>query len=84
MKPLKKNVLQLKKLKSSIKPSKKNKSINIVYLMPNDQKFNRTVKPLHIGEKTYKDNTFLGIDAYCMSSKSEKVFRLDRILEIRR
>jgi hypothetical protein len=71
-----------KKIKIINKAIKKNKSIDIVYLKPNDHKSSRTIKPFNLGEKTYKDNRFLGIDAYCVQSKSEKVFRLDRILEI--
>jgi ATP-dependent exoDNAse (exonuclease V) alpha subunit len=71
-----------KKIKIINKAIKKNKSIDIVYLKPNDQKSSRTIKPFHIGEKTYKDHKFIGLDAYCVKSKSEKVFRLDRILDI--
>lgn len=73
-----------KKIKIINAAIKKSKSIEIIYLKPNDQKFSRTIKPIHLGEKKYKDNTFLGLDAYCMESKSEKVFRLDRILDINR
>ena len=71
-----------KKIKIINKAIKKNKSIDIVYLKPNDQKSTRTIKPFHLEEKTYKDHKFIGLDAYCVKSKSEKVFRLDRILEI--
>ncbi len=60
----------------------KNCSINIVYLKPNDHKSTRTIKPFYLGEKTYKDKKYLGLDAYCMKDNLDRIFRIDRILEI--
>lgn len=62
---------------------KKNFLLYIVYLKPNDEKSRRIIKPYRLGEYEYKGKTFLGVYAYCLERKEERVFRIDRILELK-
>jgi|DewCreStandDraft_4_1066084.scaffolds.fasta_scaffold02158_7 ATP-dependent exoDNAse (exonuclease V) alpha subunit len=60
-----------------------NKKIEIVYLKKSDEKTRRVIQPIEIGEMVYMDKSFLGLRAYCMKRDDERVFRVDRILEIK-
>lgn len=57
-------------------------TIKIIYLKNNDTKSERQIIPSKIGQMCYMDKDFLGVDAYCMERKEERVFRVDRILKI--
>lgn len=57
--------------------------LDITYLKASDEKSRRIIKPLFVGERIYQSKTFIGVDAYCMKRKEERVFRVDRILEMR-
>ncbi|MFA4889172.1 MAG: WYL domain-containing protein, partial [Candidatus Omnitrophota bacterium] len=57
--------------------------LDIVYLKANDEKSRRRIQPVYVGEKTYQDVTFIGVDAYCLKRKEGRVFRVDRMLEIK-
>ncbi|MCM8774598.1 MAG: AAA family ATPase [Candidatus Omnitrophica bacterium] len=66
-----------------IKEAIKNKCfLEIIYLKTNDEKSTRIIKPIRVGEMTYLDKHFLGLEAYCLSRRDNRVFRVDRILEI--
>lgn len=54
----------------------------ITYLKANDQKSTRTIQPSYVGEMEYKDTTYLGVEAFCMTRNETRVFRVDRILAI--
>jgi len=58
-------------------------SLEIVYLKPNDEKTTRVVRPEVVGEMEYRDKKYLGMRAFCLKRNEERVFRIDRILEIR-
>jgi len=58
------------------------KSLQIVYLRPNDEKSQRTVRPETVGEMEYHDKKYLGMQAFCLKRNAQRVFRVDRILEI--
>lgn len=60
----------------------KNNPLKITYLKPNDEKSNRIIKPRRVGEMTYRDKPFLGVEAFCCDRRDTRVFRVDRILEI--
>jgi len=60
-----------------------NAYLSIVYLKPNDEKSRRVIKPYEVGDFSYNGKTFLGVYAYCNERKEDRVFRIDRILEIR-
>ena len=57
-------------------------ALQIVYLKPNDEKTRRVIKPETVGEMEYRGKTYLGVQAFCMKRNEERVFRIDRILEI--
>jgi ATP-dependent exoDNAse (exonuclease V) alpha subunit len=56
--------------------------LQIVYLKPNDEKTRRVVKPEMVGEMEYRGKRYLGMRAFCTQRNEERVFRIDRILEI--
>ena len=68
-------------IKDAIKTGYK---IEIVYLKTKDEKSKRIIEPYFVGELIYKDKPFLGVEAYCLSRKKTRNFRVDRILEINR
>jgi len=61
---------------------KNKKEIKITYLKANDEKSRRTIKPLKIGKMEFKGKEFLGIKAFDDKRQIERVFRVDRILEM--
>jgi ATP-dependent exoDNAse (exonuclease V) alpha subunit len=67
----------------TIKRAIENKTaLQIVYLKPNDEKTSRIVRPETVGEMEYRGKKYLGMQAFCMKRNAERVFRVDRILEI--
>jgi ATP-dependent exoDNAse (exonuclease V) alpha subunit len=75
--PLNEKISQLKKA------LKKKKDIEILYLKPNGDKTRRVIKPYEVEEMIYADKPFIGVKAYCTLRQDERVFRLERILEIK-
>lgn len=62
----------------------KNKHLmDIVYLKSGDEKSRRSILPKRIGRMEYQGKTYLGLEAYCFNRKDTRVFRVDRILEIK-
>jgi hypothetical protein len=57
-------------------------SLEIVYLKPSDEKTTRVVRPETVGEMEYRGKIYLGMRAFCIKRNEERVFRIDRILEI--
>jgi hypothetical protein len=67
-----------------IKTAIKNKAaLQMVYLKPNDEKTRRVIRPEAVGEMEYRGKNYLGMRAFCMKRNEERVFRIDRILEIK-
>lgn len=60
-----------------------NSYLDIVYLNANDEKTRRIIKPLSVGSKIYLGKPFIGVDAYCLKRGERRVFRVDRMLEVR-
>jgi hypothetical protein len=60
------------------------KNVEIVYLKAKDEKSRRTVLPLFIGDMEYSGHPFLGLTAFCLTSREKRTFNVDRILEISR
>ena len=56
--------------------------LSIVYLKPNDEKSRRIIQPYEVGEFSYNGKNFLGVYAYCYNRGGDRVFRVERILEI--
>jgi len=59
-----------------------NSQVRIVYLKSNDEKSSRLVQPLTMGMMEYKNKKYLGMEAYCTKRQENRIFRIDRILEI--
>ena len=59
------------------------KNLEITYLKATDEKSRRIVKPFSLGNKVYMDTEFLGLDCFCFDRKGARVFRVDRILELK-
>jgi ATP-dependent DNA helicase PIF1 len=67
-----------------IKRAIENKALlEITYLKPNDEKSRRAIRPEAVGEMEYQGRDYLGVLAFCLRRNEERVFRVDRILEIR-
>jgi hypothetical protein len=60
----------------------KNK-LEIVYLKTKDEKSKRTIIPRYVGELEYQGRKFPGLQAFCTSRQDERVFHIERILEMR-
>lgn len=58
-------------------------ALEIVYLKPSDEKTIRVVRPEVVGEMEYRGKKYLGMRAFCLKRNEQRVFRVDRILEIR-
>jgi len=58
--------------------------LKITYLKPNDEKSLREVQPRSIGKMEYREVKYLGFKAYCFKRQDERVFRVDRILKIKK
>ncbi|MDR3425199.1 MAG: AAA family ATPase [Alphaproteobacteria bacterium] len=58
--------------------------LEIVYLKGNDTQTTRTVRPLTLGDESYKGKNFTGMKAFCTLRKEERMFSVARILEIRK
>jgi len=67
-------------MRSAIKQQRK---IEIIYLKNNDVKSRRVITPLLVGEMEYQGKPFNGIEAFCHLRNEKRIFRIDRILEIR-
>ncbi len=57
--------------------------LDIVYLKSTDDKTRRTVIPREVGPMEYAGRPFTGLSAYCLERKDDRVFRVDRILELK-
>ena len=68
-----------------IKEAIKNKTkLQITYLKAQDVKSKRVIMPKYVGEMEYLEKTYLGVEAHCYMRNEDRVFRVDRILEIDR
>jgi ATP-dependent exoDNAse (exonuclease V) alpha subunit len=57
-------------------------AVRIVYLKANDEKSERTIVPYQVGEMDYRGKKFLGVSAFDKKRGEDRVFRIDRILEM--
>jgi ATP-dependent exoDNAse (exonuclease V) alpha subunit len=79
------NKLSLDKKVELIEESLKGKkSLEIIYLKANNEKSQRIVTPTAVGTMTYKDKSYFGMRGFCHKSQEDRVFRVDRILEIKK
>jgi hypothetical protein len=59
------------------------KKLEIVYLKTKDEKSKRTIIPRYAGELEYQGRKFPGLQAFCTRRQDERVFHIERILEMR-
>lgn len=71
---------KLETLKACIENKRK---LEITYLKRKDEKSRRIIKPIQIGQMEYLGKPFLGLRAICDQRMEERVFRVDRILEMK-
>lgn len=60
-----------------------NQDLQIVYLKASDEKTRRIIRPKKVGHLEYQGKTYIGVEAFCHQRQTDRVFRIDRILEIR-
>lgn len=58
--------------------------VEIVYLKANNEKSQRVVTPIVVGDMTYQDKPYVGMKGFCHQSQADRIFRVDRILQIKR
>lgn len=67
-----------------IKRAIENKSnLDIVYLRPNDEKSRRVIRPKRVGKMEYLGKSYVGVEGFCFLRQDDRVFRVDRILEMK-
>jgi hypothetical protein len=59
------------------------KKLDIIYLKAKDEKSKRTIIPTFAGEMEYQGRKFPGLRAFCTRRKGERVFHIERILDIK-
>ncbi len=57
--------------------------IEIVYLKPNDEKSKRVIVPYDVGRFNFQKKSFWGVAAFCEKRQEDRVFRVDRILQMK-
>ncbi|OGR44538.1 MAG: AAA family ATPase [Elusimicrobia bacterium GWA2_61_42] len=57
--------------------------LEITYLKAADEKSRRKIKPLAVGDRSYMNKKFTGLDAECLMRGGRRMFRVDRILELK-
>lgn len=58
-------------------------NIEMTYLKSSDSKTMRTLTPTKVGEMIFKEKKFFGVQGICHTSKSTKVFNVEKILDLR-
>ena len=64
--------------------ARESRPLYITYLKAGDEKSHRRITPIEVGEMEYAGTSFIGVSAMCAMRRAERVFRVDRILEINR
>lgn len=77
------NCLLEDKIEIISKAIKNKTNLEIVYLKTKDERTKRLIAPIFVGEMEYLGKKYLGVSAYCFKREDERVFRVDRILEIK-
>jgi len=57
--------------------------LDIIYLKKNDEKSKRRIKPLIVDECEFKGYKFRALRAFCHKAGEERIFKMERILEIK-
>jgi ATP-dependent DNA helicase PIF1 len=78
-----KNLPPDEKLSIIEKAIKDKRPLEIVYLKTKDEKSRRIILPSFVGELEYNGRKFIGVEAFCTTRKDNRVFHIERILEIK-
>ncbi len=78
-----KNLLAEKKIEIIKNAIKNGSRMEIAYLKSNDEKSKRVILPKKLGKMKYMEKEFLGVIARCLAKNDDRVFRIDRILEMK-
>lgn len=62
---------------------KEKRQLVITYLKAKDEKSQRTILPIRVEEMEYQGFRYLGLEAYCFLRKDNRIFRVEKILEIK-
>jgi len=57
-------------------------ALEVVYLKPGGERSRRVIMPIELGEFEYGGRWFEGVRAFCTSRQEERLFRLDRMVEV--
>lgn len=57
--------------------------LSIIYLKRNDEKSKRVIQPKVVGEMEYLGRSYIGVEGFCFARQADRVFRVDRILELK-
>jgi ATP-dependent DNA helicase PIF1 len=57
-------------------------ALQITYIKPDETTTTRVIDPLSVGPEAYRGTEFLGLRAWCHERQDNRIFRVDRILEI--
>ncbi len=58
------------------------RDIEVIYLKASDQRSQRRLTPIEVGDMAFREIKFPGLRAYCHHRNEERIFRVDRILEL--
>jgi ATP-dependent DNA helicase PIF1 len=61
----------------------KQQSLEIVYLNATNEKSTRHVTPTYVGLLQYQTIPYMGMKGFCHTSQEDKIFRIDRMMEIK-
>jgi hypothetical protein len=76
-------VMPLREKFEAIKQAIKERALlRITYLKASDVKSKRVIRPERVGEMEYLGRNYIGLEAFCFKRGEERVFRVDRILEL--
>lgn len=67
-------------LKDAISNSR---TLKIIYLKAKDERSERDIKPYKVGKMKFAGNDFIGVSAFCKKSKADRVFNVERIINIK-
>lgn len=57
--------------------------LELLYLKAQDVKSSRRIKPRAVGDMDYEGHSFIGVEAFCLLRKEWRIFRVDKILEVK-
>ncbi len=78
-----KNLSLNDKIKMIEKAIRNRSKLDIVYLKASDVKSQRVIAPLRVGNMEYLGRSYIGVEGYCLKRKDNRIFRVDRILEMK-